>query len=964
MNTSHLPARVLAALLTSVSLALAPAIAEAALPDPLVRGPFAVTTVSVTPPTNTGLAVGTPGGPVGAPGDPAEVTLGLASLQEPNGSGAAPSTAPNGASAAVQLQVRGSLYYPAAETVPAPLIILVHGNHGSCATGSAPSCTLFERNDTGYAYLAANLASWGYVVFSLDQDQLIQFQDGSFGKGMHQRRLLIAAALDALYAANQPGGIPVDANDNIGTTLVGRIDFTRIGLMGHSRGGDVVGSFLAYNRSRPAPGRRYPIRAVISLAPVDYERTAPYGVVFATAIGACDGDVSNLAGTRMFARSLRILPTDPFPRIQMILQGANHDAFNTEWDSDQDDASAADAACGPALTTNPDSIRLEPVGVSTANGNLPGKYTHGKTAANPSSTFWQDDPSLMSDQQRAGLAMMAEFFRRYVGGETPFDPYMTGVISSDGTTPQLPASACPTSAPGTHIPCFQRLLTTYFAPPQERMDVIRPEPDTPLTVSALGTGIKAGGFDNPFANSPGVFPTPATTTSGLDWCNPEPLQFTPSQLGIGSSIFPVPGEPAGAPPTSAPTAAKSCPLPAYNALGGQQGTRENSPANHSYQLQYTLAWNNPPAGSPAFISTRIPAADGDVTKFKAVALDGGVNFFDPRNASRGTQGLWDPTFTTQNFTIALTDASGNTATVQADDPRYGLALHQTLGSTSVHVHVILNQLRVPLGDFSSRGVDLHNVRSLKLTFGDTSIPGMTASGSIELANVRFQEAVSGPTVFADSAAATGPAPHLATRASVAADAYVGLGLDPAPAVDPHGPDAAQVIDDTPRDAPSAALPDVVWLDGGGSALQAQAAAATGITGSRAPAATGLAAPAGCAARGPLAAIASVKRVNGRHVTLHGTASTAPCLGGSVKLVEVTLYKHVGHGTCRELTGSGRLTKPLSCGGAFALVARGTTKWTLSFANRVPKGSYKVFARAVDSAGRAQALGLPVTLIVA
>ena len=45
------------------------------------------------------------------------------------------------------------------------------------------------------------------------------------GKGMHQRRLLIAAALDALYAANQ-APLPDDDNDNIGGALVGKLDFS------------------------------------------------------------------------------------------------------------------------------------------------------------------------------------------------------------------------------------------------------------------------------------------------------------------------------------------------------------------------------------------------------------------------------------------------------------------------------------------------------------------------------------------------------------------------------------------------------------------------------------------------------------------------------------------------------------------------------------------------------------------
>ena len=146
---------------------------------------------------------------------------------------------------------------------------------------------------------------------------------------------------------------------------------------------------------------------------------------------------------------------------------------------------------------------------------------------------------------------MGAFFRRYVGGDVAFDPWMTGEVSADGTSPQLPASACPTSASGARIPCFDRLMTSYFPAPAERRDVLRPETDNPLTVSALGTAITGSGFSNPYLVGGGINPLPATTAGGFDWCNPEPTHFTPGLVGV-------PG---------LPTATKGCPLPAATALG-------------------------------------------------------------------------------------------------------------------------------------------------------------------------------------------------------------------------------------------------------------------------------------------------------------------------------------------------------------------------------------------------------------
>ncbi len=99
-----------------------------------------------------------------------------------------------------------------------------------------------------------------------------------------------------------------------------------------------------------------------------------------------------------------------------------------------------------------------------------------------------------------------------------------------------------------------------------------------------------------------------------------------------------------------------------------------------------------------------------------------MNFFDPRNPSRGTDAIWNPGLTTQNFTIELTDKAGKVGSVAAASPRYGTALHQTTGSTTTRVHEVLNEVRVPLSDFAAQGVDLANLRKLELEFGGAGMP--------------------------------------------------------------------------------------------------------------------------------------------------------------------------------------------------------------------------------------------------
>lgn len=684
------------------------------LPDPTERGPLTPTTIQ-------------------------ETKLGLVDIQEPNSSGTSP--APQGSAAPESIEIRGALYYPADRDVPSPLIVLVHGNHGSCDTGTnsaALDCDEFKRNEAGYAYLGENLASWGYTVFSVSQDQLMMRQDGTSGKGMHQRRMLIAGTLDALSAANEPGGLPVDEHTTIGDTLAGKLDMTRIGLMGHSRGGDAVASYIDYNRIR-TDGPRYALRGVISLAPVDYERKAPYGVPYMAILPWCDGDVSNLQGARLFERSQYINGDNPFPSIQVSQLGANHNWYNSVWFADgQDGGNSLDAACGDSRPTSDSNVRSTNLRLSGAASYDPLSYVvDNSDTYNPLvNTKISGDPELMGSQETLGLATMAAFFRRYVGGEGAFDPYMTGELSTTDSHYQIPESACPDITDGDMaIDCAERVSTTYFAPSSERIDVIRPEVENPLTLNALGGSLTSEGFANPYLDNGGVTPLPEPA-EGIDWCNPEPDQFAPAVLGV----------------SGLPAAAKQCPLPSPSEVGGQNGTRENSPINHSYGRQLALAWEE---GTEATLTAEIPAASKDVSSLKALALSADVNFFDPRNPGYVSREpgepvsavMYDPAASSQDFKIVLTDTKGKEASVNAGDPRWGNALHMSTGDKTRHTHIVLEQIRVPLKEFSSQGIDVSSLSKLELRFGTSGTP---TSGSIQVADVRFQEAATkSPLILSD-----------------------------------------------------------------------------------------------------------------------------------------------------------------------------------------------------------------------
>lgn len=381
-----LPALTAAALVAGT--VTAPALAAA--PDPAVAGPHTVTTV--------------------------EYDAGPTTVSDPSDG------------LTYQEQLQGALYVPSG-TGPFPVVVFLHGRHDTCTyagivdlVGPPQTCqdnvaTANIRSYQGYAYLATNLASHGYLVMSVSANAINSF-DLVGDSGAEERAQVLARSLDKLYDWNLAAGPGA-----VGTKLVGNVDLSRIGLMGHSRGGEGVDHFVEYNRRR-TDGRRYPgLTAVFALAPTDFAGEAPYGVHFATLLPLCDGDVYDLEGSWAYDRGRFADPNETHSRAQYTVTGANHNWFNTVWTAD--DYGGSDAAC---TTTGASSVRLTE-----------------------------------HDQNDVGLVLMASFFRRWVGGETAFDALVKGAEP-------LPASACP----GAATTCPTLVRTSYLAPAADRKLLVAP----------------------------------------------------------------------------------------------------------------------------------------------------------------------------------------------------------------------------------------------------------------------------------------------------------------------------------------------------------------------------------------------------------------------------------------------------------------------------------------------------------
>ena len=200
-----------------------------------------------------------------------------------------------------KVEFLGRVWYPATMTGSYPLIIMLHGQHGTCyGTSVAPQmfpCVAPYANNVpnyaGYDYLAKQLASYGYIVASISANGVnalpptIQTLQNNVGQ---LRAELIQKHLDLWRLYN-------NGQDPWGGVFRGHVDLTRVSTLGHSRGGEGVVRHYIYNKSLGSP---YGIKAVLPLAPTNFGRHAINGVPMAVLLPYCDGDVSDLQGARYF----------------------------------------------------------------------------------------------------------------------------------------------------------------------------------------------------------------------------------------------------------------------------------------------------------------------------------------------------------------------------------------------------------------------------------------------------------------------------------------------------------------------------------------------------------------------------------------------------------------------------------------------------------------------------------------
>lgn len=385
------------------------------------------------------------------------------------------------------IEVIGEVITPVSASGPRPLVLFLHGRHSTCygtdpepyATSDwpCPEGTLPIPSHQGYRYVADLLASQGYITVSISANG-INGQDGWVADGG-------AAARSALIRHHlaQWVGWATSGGDPWGGRFLGAVDLRNVVLVGHSRGGEGIERAAVDAEA----GDGYRIVGLAPIGPTAFGRQVAAGITTAVILPYCDGDVSDLQGQQYIDQS-RDLTSDRSLRSAVMVFGANHNFFNTEWTpglsaapSDDDwlwAGSDDDPTCGAA-----GGSRLSPAQQQAVGATYLSALVRVAVEKDPNAAALLDGTRV-----RAASAGTARVLTHALGGHRRivYRPSLTDYLSTVGlsarvcrgylgeTWPPLGgvlASECAAAASLTRLPHWLPMMGSESAPSPLALDL-------------------------------------------------------------------------------------------------------------------------------------------------------------------------------------------------------------------------------------------------------------------------------------------------------------------------------------------------------------------------------------------------------------------------------------------------------------------------------------------------------------
>ncbi|MCO8273635.1 hypothetical protein M1L60_23860 [Actinoplanes sp. TRM 88003] len=267
------------------------------------------------------------------------------------------------------VEMRALVTAPRGAAGPRPLVVFLHGRHASCygEADSAPyvwPCPAGSRpvpSYRGYQQAQQLLASQGYVTVSISANGINGQDESDSDGGAQERSSLVRAHLArwADWAGRDRASAPAAVR------AAPPAELQRVLLVGHSRGGEGVNRAAVDSLAPPprgqdgAPGpTRWTVRGLMLIGPTTFGQNPAPDVPAAVLLPGCDNDVADLSG-QMYVDATRGVSSGRALHSALLMVGANHNFFNTEWTPGQAAAPAGDdfppdgddPVCSPGTAT-------------------------------------------------------------------------------------------------------------------------------------------------------------------------------------------------------------------------------------------------------------------------------------------------------------------------------------------------------------------------------------------------------------------------------------------------------------------------------------------------------------------------------------------------------------------------------------------------------------------------------------